>query len=909
MARSKGRHSVLIGREAELTLLERMLDDASAGRGGVVLVDGEAGIGKTRLIEEVLACASERGATLFTGQAQELERARPFGTIFEMFGRDRLHPDPARAPDVATQAGPELQYRVADDVCALVEGAATRGLVLVAIDDLHWADEGTIAVVRAVARRASPLPLLLMIASRPQTHSSLGGSIDALVRDGAKHLTLGPLDAHAVLALVERDVGGMPGPALMAQIRGAAGNPLYVTELVRALGEEDALEMRNGVVESRAHGVPSNLRLMLVRRMSVLPPETVEVLRFASILGPTFAARDLALISERSAASLVEPIATATKGGILEERGVRLGFRHELVRAALYLDMPESVRRALHREAGRLLSNAGALADQVAPHMALGAERGDREAAGWLRRAARDAARSSVVVAVDLLKVALDLFPEPSSDRDEIEAELLVRLVHASRSGEAEQLARDLLARQLSPEHETHAREALATALVQQNRAAEAKEQWLEVVASPGTSEVRRAMALTDVAQTCMQLLDPDGAERYAREALALGDKAHISCAANMALCLAADARGEVAAAITAGRRALALVDAAHASGESQAAAELPLGMALLDGDLLDEAEATFRAGYQRSERRGLMSQVPPYQWGLMGTLFFAGRWDDAIAEAEAGLELVEETGYRSGILIPYALLGRISLERGDLELAQAFVDAGDREVAASGPAVGIDFLLWLKSLLFEQAGELATGYTLLSAAWDLGAPLRYLLSYRSIAPDLVRMAVGSGDMDRARKVTEAVEEGAERSPTTTARAAALRCRALVERDAAMLESAIELYRTGPRPFDLANAIDDRTRLSVAPARRRRRSKPKPTFGWDSLTPTEEKVVALVCEGLTSPQIGARLFISPRTVQTHIAHIFRKVGCSTRAELAGAASRRGSDQGRATSSAGVAISS
>ncbi len=940
MNRARGR---IHGRTAELDIVRKALDDARTGHGRTVLVEGEAGIGKTRLLEETLDDARSSGMRVFYGAALELERGRPFGAVIDAFA---IRPDAedeglrgiahvlgghTAAPDAPLLTVPELRFQIADAIIDFLESAAEAGPAIVAVDDLHWTDAGTLGVFRSAVRRLAHLPVLVVLAFRPTTeHTELDRLVDELTREGAIHLGLATLDSDAVEQIVAEGLGAPPGPSLRAQLGTTGGNPLYVLELIRALEAEGAIERTGGTAEAHASAIPSDIRLMLIRQISTLPPDTLELLRLAAVLGSTFSVRDLSILAGRSAASLLGPLQAALRTGILGERGERLGFRHELVRVAVYTDMPEAVRRALHLEAGRLLSGAGAAAEQVATHMSLGAESGDMEAVAWLRRAAREAAPRSILVSVDLLERALELVPAPGRERDAVGAELLVRLVHGGRSQEAEAVARDLLDRGTSSEELV--REALAVSLSQQNRADEAREQWGEI-ARAATDDARRAMALADMSQASMQMVDLDSAERLARESLAIGeglDDPSPVCASLMTLSLVASCRADVAEATELGRRAVAMADAVRARGEAFPVAELSYAMALLGADRLDEAETSFVEGRRTSEALGLASQVPSHHWGLAGRHFFAGRWDDAIAEAEAGIELVEETGYRAGLVIPYALLARIYLSRGDLEAAERMAAAGEAELLASGPAVGIDFLFWARALLHEAHGSTDAAFAVLGAAWQIAAPMRYMLSYRSLGPDLVRLAVARDDLATARAVSEEMEHGSRKSGSATANGAALLCRGLVDDDSEMLTRAVAAYREGPRPHERALAAEaagamlarsGRTDAALemldealaayrelgaerdvgraeaaqrALGRRtgRRGPRKQATVGWEALTKTETEVVRLVVEGLTSPQIGARMFISPRTVQTHLAHIFRKVGCSTRVELAAEAARR-----------------
>jgi predicted ATPase len=186
-------------------------------------------------------------------------------------------------------------------------------------------------------------------------------------------LALGQLDQQAVVGLVAEAVAAEPGPRLLAEVAGARGNPLFVTELVAARLQEGAIRTVDGRAEVTAPSLPPSLRLTILRRLSLLPEETLEALRSASILGSSFALTDLSSVAGRSVADLSAALAEAIRARVVEDDGDRLRFRHDLIREAIYQDLPTSVRVGLHREAGHRLARSGAPALQVAAHLARGA--------------------------------------------------------------------------------------------------------------------------------------------------------------------------------------------------------------------------------------------------------------------------------------------------------------------------------------------------------------------------------------------------------------------------------------------------------------------------------------------------------------------------------------------------------
>ena len=398
------------------------------------------------------------------GRAEELERTRPFGVLAAAFGCTRSSPDPRRAAiagllaaqgtgdlgPITVTSDPGLRFRVVDAFTDLVEELALAGPVMLGLDDLQWADPSSLLTLGALARRLTDLPVGVIGCLRP---SPRGAELDrlagVLAAAGAQHLVLHPLTGEAVTGLVAQAVAAEPGPRLLAEVAGAAGNPLFVTELLDALVQEGAIATADGQAEVGVTVLPPTLRLTILRRVSFLPEPTLQALRSASILGSGFSLTDLATVTGRPAVDLSVVLGEAIRARVLEDDGARLRFRHELIRDAIYEDLTGSVRRALHREAGQRLAQAGASSLQVAEHLARGAMTGDTDAVRWLARAAREAAPRSPDVAADLLDRAVGLMAPWDPGRDRLLAERVSGLTWAGRIADAEATCRLLLDRNL----------------------------------------------------------------------------------------------------------------------------------------------------------------------------------------------------------------------------------------------------------------------------------------------------------------------------------------------------------------------------------------------------------------------------------------------------------------------------
>ncbi len=291
----------LRGRESESGMLREAVDRVASGALAIVLVEGEAGIGKTRLLEVVLADAAARGMQVAAGRGEELEQARPFGLIARAFGcvpdcGDQRRAaiarllsasgDGASGGPVTVTSDPGLQFRVIDAFGDLVESLALSGPVVVCADDLQWADPSSLMTLAAMGRRVADLPVGIIGCFRPVARAAeLHGAVRVLQAAGARHLTLPPLGAGAVGELVSEMLAAEPGPGLLAEISGAAGNPLFVTELLAALQQDGAIQVMGGRAEVTEATLPPTLRLTILRRLSFLSEDTLQVLQAASILG------------------------------------------------------------------------------------------------------------------------------------------------------------------------------------------------------------------------------------------------------------------------------------------------------------------------------------------------------------------------------------------------------------------------------------------------------------------------------------------------------------------------------------------------------------------------------------------------------------------------------------------------
>jgi DNA-binding CsgD family transcriptional regulator len=449
---------------------------------------------------------------------------------------------------------------------------------------------------------------------------------------------------------------------------------------------------------------------------------------------------------------------------------------------------------------------------------------------------------------------------------------------------------------------------------------------------SPTLGGELRAGAAAAGAMARLQLGDLDGAVAAAEQArcVAAVPADHPAVIlATTSLAIVEELRANLGHALELADEAVRLADRSPQRRGHQEVAHLARGNILIELDRLEDARSTLQTGRRISEELGVRWRLPLYQAVLATRCFLAGEWDDAMAELQAALELTEETGERHSLVAIHSVTCLIALHRGDLRRAGEAAAMAERELADTDPRFHTHWAMWARALLLEAEGATREAFATLAGSWDLCARSGFAIEYPVLGADLVRLALAAGERPRAGRVA-AVAEVAAGNDAPSLAGAALRCRGLVDDDPELLGEAVDAYRRASRPLELALAAEDAAaaharrgrpeaavpllgqalelheRLeaardaarveaglrSLGVRRGRRGPRRRPQLGWESLTPTERQVVDLVREGLSNPQIGERLYVSPRTVQTHVAHVFTKLGVSSRAQVAAEAARR-----------------
>jgi DNA-binding CsgD family transcriptional regulator len=917
---------IVRGRDAELASIGVQLDRVRSGAGAVVLVEGEPGMGKTRLLEEAARVARRLTFRVGSGAAE------PGGGVVELAPLmtalfDGSQPLLVRSGLRELRSLPEERYWLLQDLQAMLERSALDGPLLISLDDQQWADSGTAAALRALPVRLADLPVAWILAFRPgQGSAQLLSAIEHLHHSGAERIVLGPLDDIAAAQVAEDVMDAEPDGPLLDLVKGARGSPFVLTELLSGLRDEDLVRVVAGQAELIEARLPRRVAVTMRERLRGVSASAREAATVAASLGRRFSFTDVANMLDRAPATLLAPVEELIDSGMLVESGDRLAFRHDVTREAVRETIPVSARRALDRQAADVLLAAGAAPVEVAAQIAASAESGDEQAISILLRAGEALATTDPGAGADLSRRALELSPRDHGLRGPLLAQTAVLLHSAGRVDEARAFA------------DTHLRDAL-----------------------PAEQEAEVLLGIAG-----MFRVPPDARVAAGRQALALPElPAHLRAQHLAALFhnLLVGGRAEEAKAIQADT-----AEAVEASGDANSAFAFALAesvIAYVDGrydDALTMTEQAASAGIGttdwardrlarewRCETRTVLDHVDESLrlaadgvaaaqrdrngWAIRifeiwrgRQLHQLGRLDDAGAILEG--QFSPEAGDRffgaldaAGIVA----LGRVALHQGNARLQQRAAQLA-RALLGDGTPNFRREAVWLLALQAMGTGDDKAAHTWLCA---LGNDQRteilplFPVDVTDEIP-LVRIALAVGDHELAEVTAAQADRRAQLNPhVDTIVATSAHVRGLLTARTEELERAAELFATAPRPVARAYALEDlgvararvgaieaaieafdqalvlyaeagatwdagrvRSRLRSHGVRRRLVGRERAGSGWAAMTESELGVARLVAQGLTNREVAEQLFVSPHTVSSHLRSIFAKLGINSRLALA-----------------------
>src|ERR1700753_3667736 len=425
----------------ELTLIGALVTALARGRGGVLVIEGPPGIGKSRLLTEVMALSDKAGVRTLFGEAFEYQQTVPFFSLF--MATLRADPPVGDADALRRLGGSsDLRYWVLHDLADAIYAAAAQTPLAIVLEDIHWADNGTLLELRSLATAGPDTPVLWVLTTR----TGAGGpavqeTLSVLQRANATVVRVGAMSADAVADMVVDAVRANADDSALKLSAKAPGNPFLVRELVGGLDEEGRLTVSAGRAVASGHGLPRRLGAGMRQRLDHLSTGAGEVVRVAAVLPDRFTAGLLAAMLERQPASLMSAVGEAVRADLLVEDGEQLRFRHALLRETTRQSLPQSLRRAMERQSASLMLSMGAAPAEVATQLARSAEPGDKKAVGALRQAAQSVSHTDAGGAADLSKRALELLSADDPEHGPLVAETVKLLNRASRYEEAEELA------------------------------------------------------------------------------------------------------------------------------------------------------------------------------------------------------------------------------------------------------------------------------------------------------------------------------------------------------------------------------------------------------------------------------------------------------------------------------------
>lgn len=935
----------LLERQAETTELTRALAAARDGVGGLVVVEGPAGIGKSRLLATARAAASESGMAVSFARGTELERDAPFGVAADLFaGRLAAASREERAGLLSGQAAlaaslfrpgaPAVQdptaivrglyWLTAGLASAVPPGARGPAGLLIEVDDGQWVDRPTLRYLAFLAARIEELPVVLLITGRTGEGATDPATLEGLRNRADRVLTPRPLSPAAVHALV---LGELPGADMAftgACSEVSGGNPFFARELIRAL-HADGIAPTGGSVAAVRRLVPDSVLHSVLGRIARLGEPAGRLARSLAVLGdgtPWRRARQLAGLDGPTAAAAADAL---TRAHLLTD-GDPLWFAHPLIASAVHTDLSGFARARAHAQAAELLAADGAPARTVAAHLLLTSPDADQPNVRILRAAAQEAqAGGDPVAATHLLTRALDE-PPVGADRCQVLLELAeAETAHGNRDAveHVDQACR--LAE--GPEARVAAFTALARLLFatgDHRAGAEAMDHALSEVdpADPGLAgSLATYLSLTTFRSSLRSLADERlqpivGAARRGEFPAHPGLAAHLC----LRLAFAAEPPARIRSLAEAATAADPLIDPATHG--------ILMGVvvqALCAVDELDCAKGICDAALAAAARRGSLLGWSTASYSRAIARYHRGELSDALADLDQATEAGRE-GWTAGAPWHGALLVHIHLERGDLTAAHTALTM----TTGAGPdTMDLAIVLFARARLAlaegrpaealadaESSGRiLLTGFgidhpgfipwrqTAAIAAhalrrWDhartlsgeLAERARWAGTARALGLALRTQAAIADEGDRVPLLTEAVAV-LEQSPSDLQRAHALVELGAAHRRAGRRSAAQPPLRAGLQLADRMGAISlteaARHELHATGARPRRSA----STGPDALTPMERRVAELAGGGRTNPQIAQALFVTAKTVETHLAHGYRKLGIDSRHDLPGALTR------------------
>ena len=930
------RTAPLLEREDQLGLVDQLLAEARDGRGMLMLFEGAPGIGKSRLLGAACDAAETVGFQVLRARGGELERDFSYGVVRQLFEtRLAACSDDERArllAGAAHLASPLFEFDGAGGWLAGREDASQTTLhglfwltanlvelgppVLLAVDDVHWCDPPSLRFLSYLARRLEGLPVAVGACVRTGETGLDAAALDAFGSEPlATIVRLAPLSPDAVAQLLRDRLGSDPAEEFVQAVHSSCmGNPFLLNELVHAVLEGQIEPTASAAGRVRELG-PESLSRFVLRRLRRLGPDADALARAVAILGEEgdleLAAALAGLDPEAAAASAAE----LARSDVFRPRGP-LAFAHPILRTAVYADLSDAERERGHEVAAELLGDTGAPAQRVAAHLLNVTPRARASVVATLREAAR---RASDEGAADVARSYLErALVEPPDARQR--ADVVFELGSAElRSGLPGALGHLREAHELVRGQPPSAEVALALANayfaedVDLFEAADGLQRTIEGLDPRDAALTQRLEAELIMWARFDARLYPMARERLAR----IADRAtEDSLGGRLLMVLVAS---ELARAGESPDRAQDLVQRALSGGllfggESFQGYTVAVAV-LLSLDEFDTAVRLYTEWLELARRQGSAFAFAHASSFRAFALLRRGDLSEAEADARAALEAA------STLAFTYAHLAEVLAERG--QFAEA-IETLDRAGMPDEQSAGLDAgrLLAPRALLRIASGDVTRGIAdLLAAGESIESFGIHNPSYSAWRSEAALATLGLGDRGEARRLVREEIELARRWGTPRPLGISLRVAGLVEGGddgLELLRESVDVLAGSQARLERAKSF---TELGAALRRANQRAEARKFLqdglehalrcgaivlaerahaellatgarprrlvrsGIDSLTPSERRVAKMATEGQTNREIAQALFVTPKTVETHLSHVYRKLGIDARSQL------------------------
>jgi DNA-binding CsgD family transcriptional regulator len=925
--------SVLLERERELAMIERCLADAGAGHGRLAIVEGPAGIGKTTLLNAGRLLAGARGMRVLAARGAPLEQNFSYGVVRQLFepfvaasvgpgSEGLLKGAAALAMRALADVEPSLRLAPEDASFSTLHGLywltanlSAREPLVMLVDDCHWVDAASLRFLAHLGARLDELPVLVLVTVRDGDRATAPELLGGFLSFASESIRLSPLGAGAATSVVRGRLGMATDGFCRACHEATGGNPLLLRALVASVISDDAEPNDEASARITAYGA-ENVARLLARRLASLAPGAGAFVRALAVLGDDSPIRHVARHAELEFEDAAE-LADALRGASVLASSVALAFAHPIVRAAAEEAMGSEERALAHARAASLLAEEEAPADRIALHLLRAHPRGDPEVVATLRAAAAIAAgRGAPETAITYLRRALEE-PPPRASRAALLLELgLAEMGLRRHPGAVAQLA-EAVAMIDAPSERAGAAllagRALGVAGYFQEAAA-----VLESVRDPDPRIVAELAA--NGCQLAARVSDALNAlGRYSDSNLPAGPGWHLM---QVMLAYRSLVAGEPCA-IVGGLLDRGLAGSELFGEESLVAVYAAMSLVLIDR--LDDAERLCTAFIEEGRRRGAPSIVATFAFPRAFASLRRGALRDAEADArwsfEAKLAMVarSESGPTSWSL---EFLVDALTEMGDFAAAdQALARVGALD-GRPPQMLAWAFVLEARGRLRVAQGRLRDG---LGDLREAGERWKRLDCDRASGSrwreDAALVLAQLGETDEAQRLAAEQLELARALALTRALGAATRVAGTVAprtEGIPLLRQAVELLGDTPARLELARALVElgaalrrdghrieardhlrrglelAHRAAAAPLAARAREEllaaggrpRKPIFtGVEALTASELRVARLAAAGRTNREIAESLFVTQRTVETHLRHAFQKLDIARREEL------------------------